>query len=516
MLPCFHHIFVAVRLVVLAPALLLLASVAAQAAAWPTVALTLEQDNLSSPVHVPNAGDGSGRLFIVEQEGRIRIRKAGALLNTPFLDISGIERVLCCGEEGLLSVAFPPGYAGKQYFYVFYTNIAGDLVIARYHATGDPDIADSDSEEILLTIPHPGRSNHNGGQLAFGPNGYLYISTGDGGGGGDPNNNGQNTLSLLGKILRIDVESGTDPYAIPATNPYKDNPLYRPEIWAVGVRNPWRFGFDRQTGDLYIGDVGQNIYEEIDFQPASSPGGENYGWRCREGKHDYNGHSSECAGKTLTGPVTEYAHGADCSVTGGSVYRGVQFSTMHGIYFYGDFCSGRIRGLRWSGTSWATQMLLDSSLNISSFGEDESGELYVIDLNGAVYKISDPTIPTDVDLSGTWESAQQTCKTLSTGLRCTVAGAFISQNQGTQRPSRSSFVRVYLSTDTVWDAGDTLLQQGQTGRLNPGATKRLVLQKTLAPGISASGRYLIARVDANNVVGETDETDNEILFGPVP
>jgi glucose/arabinose dehydrogenase len=495
--------------------------VSAQATGWPEISLTLIENDLSSPVHITHAGDGSGRLFIVEQRGRIRIRKNGALLDTPFLNIGGPGgRVRCCGEEGLLSVAFPPDYATnttKQHFYVYYTNHDGNLVIARYTTTSDPDIADPDSEEILLPIEHPTQSNHNGGQLAFGPNdGYLYIGTGDGGGGGDQDNNAQNRLSFLGKILRIDVESdpGDELYLIPDSNPFKNDADYLPEIWALGVRNPWRFGFDRQTGDLYIGDVGQGAYEEIDFQPASSTGGENYGWRCREGMHPFGNHASECAGLTLTGPVTEYTHAGDCSVTGGLVYRGVQYPHLQGIYFHGDFCSGRIRGLRRSGAMWEAAILANSGLNISSFGEDENGELYAASLGGSIYQLT--SIPPDVDLIGSWNSLTHTCKTTPAGIKCTLRGAFLLQNQGTQRTLRSLFTTFYLSTDNVLSTDDIELRKRWTGRLKEGKRIKIPFLKRLPIGSTALNQFVIAVIDSENAIAETDENNNIAVFGPVP
>lgn len=229
---------------------------------WPDIVLTKYAGGLSQPTHITHAGDGSGRLFVVEQRGKVRVIKDGVLQTAPFLDITG--RVSCCGEQGLLSVAFPPGYTSKGYFYVDYTDLSGDTIVARYRIT-NPDMADPATEEVLLKVDQP-FSNHNGGQLLFGPDGYLYIGMGDGGSGGDPYNNAQNPSSLLGKILRIDVESGVKPYAIPPGNPFAGAPGYRAEIWALGLRNPWRFSFDRGTDDLFIADVGQNLYEEIDYQ----------------------------------------------------------------------------------------------------------------------------------------------------------------------------------------------------------------------------------------------------------
>jgi glucose/arabinose dehydrogenase len=341
---------------------------------------------LERPVHVTNARDGRDRLFIVEQEGRIRIVQNGQLLSTPFLNIA--SRISSRGEQGLLSVAFPPDYANKNYFYVNYTNRDGDTVIARYRTTGDPNVADANSEEILLTIDQP-FSNHNGGQIAFGADGYLYIGMGDGGSGGDPQNNAQRPGTLLGKMLRIDVESGTQPYTIPDTNPFlantDPNNRYPDEIWAVGLRNPWRFSFDRQTGDLYIGDVGQSAREEINFQPANSSGGENYGWRILEGSLFFDGQTGNLSDFVL--PIAEYERSQGSSVTGGYVYRGTD-AELQGVYLYGDFVSGRIWGLQRNGNTPENVLLEDTSYNISTFGEDEAGNLYVADYGGTVYAIN--------------------------------------------------------------------------------------------------------------------------------
>ncbi len=365
-------------------------------ASQPQVTLGPAIGGLGLPVHVTHAGDGSQRVFVVSQDGYVRLIKSGLVQATPFLDIH--TSVSCCGERGLLSIAFPPGYATKGYFYVNYTDTTGATVVARYHLTADDDVADGASEEVVLRIPQP-YSNHNGGQLAFGPDGYLYIGMGDGGSGGDPQNNAQNTTTLLGKILRIDVEQpspgGTPtPYVIPSSNPPSDGtPGYRREIWASGVRNPWRFSFDRLTGDLYIGDVGQGAWEEIDFQPSWSAGGENYGWRVMEGTHCYNPPSCNPAGFTL--PVWEYPHAAgDCSVAGGFVYRGTAYPCLDGTYVYGDYCSGRIWGLRRPAGVWTSALLYDAPFNITSFGEDEAGEPWVADYtNGAIRKLSAACTP---------------------------------------------------------------------------------------------------------------------------
>jgi glucose/arabinose dehydrogenase len=373
--------------IVVVTAAFILSITKAEAVEWPQIFLVDYAGGLTQPVHITNAGDSSRRLFVVEQPGRIKVIKNGTLLSAPFLDITG--RVLSGGERGLLSVAFPPGYAAKGRFYVNYTRVNdGATVISRYTLTANPDVADPGSEQIILTIPQP-FANHNGGQIAFGPDGFLYIGMGDGGSGGDPLNNAQNPASLLGKMLRIDVESAVVPYSVPLSNPFLNSSGFLPEIWALGLRNPWRFSFDMQTGDLYIADVGQNSFEEVDLQPAVSAGGENYGWRIMEGSRCFN--PSQCDPAGLALPVAGYDHlQGDCSVTGGFVYRGLTFARMKGIYFFGDFCTGRIRGLQREGVSWQTATLLDSTLSITTFGNDEDGELYVADHgSGNIFVVAD-------------------------------------------------------------------------------------------------------------------------------
>ena len=341
---------------------------------WPQITI---RGNLEMPVQITNAGDGSGRLFVVEQGGRIRIIRDGGLLATPFLDIS--EQVSCCHEQGLLSVAFPPDYDEKQYFYVNYTNVDGDTEIVRYRLSSDPNIADPESAEMILRIDQP-NVIHNGGHMAFGPrDGYLYIGTGDGGPAGDPDSRGQDPGTLLGKMLRIDVESGVSPYAIPDDNPFAHSAGYRGEIWAMGLRNPWGFAFDRQTGDLYIGDVGEAEFEEINYQPASSKGGENYGWSIFEGTHCPRPLACDATG--LIQPISEYPHSQGCAIIGGTVYRGSEFVSMQGIYFYADFCSGQIWGLRQNGDAWESALLYDVPFRITSIGEDEDGTLYIANYN---------------------------------------------------------------------------------------------------------------------------------------
>jgi glucose/arabinose dehydrogenase len=351
----------------------------------PQIALVPRFSGLAAPVGVTHAGDNTGKLYVVERAGQIRLIDNGALLQTPFLDISA-SVLSVGGEQGLLGLAFPPGYATTGRFYVNYTRIPdGATVIARYQRTANPNVADPASDNILLTIPQPA-ANHNGGQLAFGPDGFLYIGMGDGGGAGDT---AQTPGSLLGKILRIDVESGVSPYAIPATNPFVLNLAYRGEIWALGLRNPWRFSFDRQTGDLYIADVGQSSFEEVDFQAAGSAGRQNYGWNIMEGARCFG--NPACSSTGLVLPVAEYDHGQGCSITGGFVYRGQAYPRIQGVYLYADFCSGRFWGLKNDNTVWRNELLLAEPHSISSFGEDEAGNLYATDLAaGIVYEVAAP------------------------------------------------------------------------------------------------------------------------------
>jgi len=344
---------------------------------------------LDLPVAITHANDS--RLFITLQRGQIVIYDGTQILPKPFLDIR--SRVLCCGERGLLSVAFHPNYSQNGFFFVYYTDLNGDINIARYKVSADLNVADPNSALILKTIPHRDFANHNGGQLAFGPDGFLYAGTGDGGSGGDPNNNGQNLQALLGKLLRLDVDNGS-PY-IPPLNPFVGRTDALPEIWAYGLRNPWRFSFDRTLGDLFIGDVGQNSWEEVDFQPSMSAGGENYGWRIMEGFHCYN--ATTCAQTGLTLPVIEYGHtNGACSITGGYRYRGLRSSRLSGMYIYGDYCNGII----WGAThmpvgSWSPEQLTDAPFNITAFGEDLAGEMYVTDYNGGrILLIEDPLAPT--------------------------------------------------------------------------------------------------------------------------
>jgi glucose/arabinose dehydrogenase len=351
------------------------------------VELRLVTEGLAMPTGLANANDGSGRLFIIEKRGTIRVLRDGILLDPPFLDIT--RRVgSSASEQGLLGLAFHPNYASNGFFFVNYTNRQGDTVISRFSVSStDPNRAEPDSEVIVLVIDQPA-PNHNGGNLLFGPDGYLYVGMGDGGGAGDIFGNGQNRQSLLGKMLRINVDEL--PYAIPPDNPFVAVSSTRPEIWALGLRNPWRFSFDRLTGDLYIADVGQNTYEEVNFQPAGSRGGENYGWPIMEGLHCYD--RGSCSVEGLTLPVAEYDHSAGCSVTGGYVYRGRRFPALNGVYLFSDYCTGTLWGTTQAPDgSWETAVLGQTGINPSSFGEDEAGELYILDLaGGALYQIIVP------------------------------------------------------------------------------------------------------------------------------
>ena len=342
----------------------------------------------SSIVDLSNAGDD--RLFVVEQGGRIKIiDESGSTLPDNFLNIEN-KISSSNGEQGLLGLAFHPDYANNGYFCVNYTTGNLNTRISRFSVdVNNPNLADSNSEVVLLEFDQP-FGNHNGGDLAFGPDGYLYIGTGDGGSGGDPQGNSQNRQNFLGKLLRLDVTTNFSAYTIPADNPFVNDDNTLDEIWAFGIRNPWRWSFDKLTGDLWMGDVGQNTREEINFQPANSTGGENYGWNCREGFIAFNNPSSACSGVTdFTEPVFDYQTGssAGCSVTGGVRYRGCEYPALYGKYVFGDFCSGRFWTTDEVNGVWETEVALNSDLNISGFGEDVNSELYVLDIDGTIYRV---------------------------------------------------------------------------------------------------------------------------------
>lgn len=345
-------------------------------------------DGLERPVGIEHAGDGTNRLFILEQPGVIRIVRDGRLVTEPFLNLR--DQVDCCGERGLLGLAFHPDYVENGYFYINYIDLNGNTVIARFQVSGDPDRAERDSEIKVLGVEQP-FPNHNGGAVVFGPDGYLYLGLGDGGSAGDPLGNAQNTNVLLGKILRLNVsaslqDEGSAFYAIPPDNPFARGGG-APEVWAYGLRNPWRFSFDRLTGDLYIGDVGQGSWEEIDYLPAPLAGGANFGWNYREGAHPYGGIEAP-PGLELTEPIAEYDHSFGISVTGGFVYRGEKLPEWSGIYLYGDYGSGLIWGLFRDQTgNWQNRLLFQTGATITSFGEDEAGELYFVSYDGVLYRL---------------------------------------------------------------------------------------------------------------------------------
>ncbi len=360
----------------------------------------------SSPVDIKNAGDD--RLFIVERAGRIKIIDGtGTTLSTNFLSITG-QVGDDPNERGLLGLEFHPNYATNGYFYVNYTQNNGDTRVSRFSVdANDPNIADPSSELVIIEMDQP-FWNHNAGGLEFGPDGYLYIGTGDGGSGGDPGNRSQNPMNILGKMLRIDVDNG-NPYAIPADNPFVNDNSTLDEIWAIGLRNPWRYSFDRETGDLWIGDVGQNNWEEIDFEPANSGGGFNYGWRCYEGDNNYN--TAGCGNASdYRGPAIEYNHQGftHCSVTGGFVYRGCDFPDLYGHYIYADYCSGRFWSITPDGSGGWTNQEVGSypGYDISTFGEDVNGELYCARLGsgGRIYKVNSTVDAVSIDVTQTDET----------------------------------------------------------------------------------------------------------------
>ena len=364
----------------------------------PPYRVTEVATGLDYPVRVTHAGDGSGRIFVVELPGRIRIIHEGAIDETPFLDIS--ERVNCCkGERGMFGLAFPPSYKESGHFYVSYTNGRGGTTISRFATTDDPNRADENSELVLLTIDQP-HENHNGGHLEFGPrDGYLYIGSGDGGLPRDPQNRGQTTDTLLGKLLRIDVESGTHPYAVPADNPFVQVDGYRPEIWALGLRNPWGFAFDRQNGDLYLPDTGNYKREEVNFQLDGAGGGQNYGWPIMEGSICFEHDDLTCSAQDLVLPVADYDHSMGCAVVGGAVYSGQALTDLRGAFIVADFCTSRIWGIQRSEepaargrtTLWRSQLLASAGLPISSVGADEEGNVYFtvhVEEDGAVYTLA--------------------------------------------------------------------------------------------------------------------------------
>ena len=351
-----------------------------------SLALRLVAQGLTAPLFVTAPRSDSARLFAVEQGGRVRIIRNDTLLARNFLDLRG--RVSTGNEQGLLSIAFHPSYGSNGYVFVSYTNTAGDTRVLRYHVSSDPESLDVTAADTILALAQP-YTNHNGGLVAFGPDDFLYVGLGDGGSGGDPHNHGQDLTTLLGSMLRLDVD-GTLPYEVPADNPFTGLTPARPEIWAYGLRNPWRFSFDRANGDLYLADVGQGSREEVNVQPGSSNGGENYGWRIMEGRICSSGDSCDRTGLVL--PVVDYVNGiGGCAVVGGLVYRGNAIPALAGTYFYADYCDAWIRTFRLIGGQvhdhWDWSARLNAQGPISSFGEDARGEVYVVAHNGRVFRI---------------------------------------------------------------------------------------------------------------------------------
>ena len=356
------------------------------------IELTPVADGFERPVFVTHADDGSNRLFVVEQFGKIWVIEDGVRLEPPFLDIKGLltqsafEHLLT--ERGLLGLAFHPNYLTNGRLHINYTDVDGDTVVARYHVTSNnPNIAHPGSAAIILQVDQPDKE-HNGGHLAFGADGYLYIALGDGAFRNDPLGAGQNTQILLGSILRIDIDGG-NPYSIPNDNPFVNDDNGLDEIWVYGLRNPWRFSFDRQNGDMYIGDVGQAEWEEVNFQPGDSTGGENFGWKIWEGRHLFGSGTAE----NYIAPIFDYSHSEGCSVAGGYVYRGDAIPDLQAVYLFGDWCTGLIwASYRDTNLEWQSSKFLETGLRISSFGEDEDGEIYVVDYSGTIYRI-DPALP---------------------------------------------------------------------------------------------------------------------------
>ena len=445
------------------------------------------------PVFLTAAGDGSGRLFVVEQRGVVHVLASTAPRTDHgvFLDITArVSRAR--REEGLLGLAFDPGFASNGYFYVYYSaasprrsvlsrfSVPGVADAADAAGSGDPDAADATSELVLLEVPQP-FSNHNGGMISFGPDGFLYVGLGDGGSGGDPQGNGQDLGTLLGSILRIDVQgaSAGAPYRVPPDNPFVGVAGAREEIWAYGLRNPWRFSFDPATGDLWAADVGQADREEVDLVLP----GRNYGWNTMEGTNCFL--TADCDRSGLEPPVVEYGHGLGCSVTGGYVYRGAAVPALSGVYVYADFCTGRIWGFRHTdlGVSGPVQ-LLQAPFQVSSFGTDSLGELYVLGFDGGVYRfVGDPVAPpaaptptaTPAQATPPGAAPTPTQATLATGT--------------TPRPTQAGKPPVATPTPTAVSA-----LPAPAARLEGGRARGAVIAVLIASGAGAlSLLYLVRR-----------------------
>ena len=368
---------------------MLWSSVAARQTDWPQLKFT-QIANVARPTSIADPGDGSGRLFVTDQSGLVMAVQSNSV--TTFLNIQDLVDYVPGRDHGLLSVVFPPDFATRQYFYTFYNPAAGASTVSRFFVSStNANIADESTEQVLISLPPPGIQflTLSGGDLVFGPDGYLYVGMGDSGFALNLTNEAQNTHAYHGKILRIDVESSTNQYRVPTDNPFVGNPNYLPEIWALGLRNPWRFSFDRATGDCYIGDVGAVEAEEVDFKSAGSPAGLNYGWPILEGNHLYAGPDQPL--QTLTAPIAEYLHTTSISaITGGYVYRGPNGGRMTGLYFYADAYSGRLWAMGRDGTNWVSQLVAKVPYFTTTFGEDHSGQLYLADFaSGNIYRVED-------------------------------------------------------------------------------------------------------------------------------
>ena len=462
-------------------------------AAAQSVSLQQVLSGLNDPLYVTNADDGTNRLFVVERDGIIRVKQPASSSTTVFLDIR--SRVLAGGERGLLGLTFHPNYPSDNRFFVNYTRKPnGATVVAEYRVSSNPNVA-ATAERVVIVIAQP-FANHNGGMIEFGPDGFLYIGMGDGGDGNDPGNRAQNLNDLLGKILRLNVNPATRsaPYTSPSTNPYFGSTPGRDEIYAVGMRNPWRFSFDRANGDLLAGDVGQGVVEEVDNVEL----GGNYGWRVLEGTKCTGLGPASCSDAKFIPPVVEYEHtGGRCSITGGYVYRGTAATVPSGTYLFGDFCTGEIFMRR----TGAMSVLLDSSVNISSFGEDEAGEIYVVGLGGTVHRIvARNTTRADLvvsQLSGPDGAAAGTTVTIRD----------TTKNQG-GTTAAASVTRYYYSVDNVYQQSDAALGSRAVPSLAAGASHAGSARVTVPGGIGKGRYYVLARADGEGSVVESIETNN--------
>lgn len=411
----------------------------------PDIAFKLVTFYVDQPTTIAHAGDGSNRLFVLERRGKIRVIDNGRLLAEPFLDI--IEQVDSTDiEQGLLGIAFHPNFPQDSRFFIYYSQLDDATTLVSYQVAEDSGQVDLNSAKTLLTISQP-FTNHNGGQITFGPDGYLYISVGEGGLAKDPGSN-----SWLGKILRLDVDNG-DPYAIPPDNPFVNNPDFKPEIWAWGMRNPWRLTFDRQTQDMYIADVGENLYEEINLEPAGDPGGHNYGWPIIEGHHCYEAESCDKTGLTL--PIVEYTRDKGCSVTGGYVYRGADYPELNGFYIFADYCTGVFWALK---PGFAPVELADNILVPTSFGEDEAGELYVADFAGAIYQVIVPRNEDGTNWPGAWPLSDAPSQMVNADFDGDIRLAGFDSGQTLGEPGRVSRITLFWQGEQIPDTRSVFLQ----------------------------------------------------------